>query len=178
MRTSLSLCTEVYETKYACVSGWSWVELVPMNPSSSKVSLATSSSLPLWLNYSIVVKKAIVWSTTVVVFWMCEGVVSQSHCSYSLETTSSVVTVKTKVIKVGTFGYLISLQTESLSVWLQVNLLTLKVANLHVVFVYISIQIQWNRTWKCHHMWLFHVALGRQIVGTRKALLNNLRPGF
>ena len=39
-------------------------------------------------------------------------------------------------------------------------------------YLYTSIEIQWNKTWKCHHMRLFHVALGRQMVGTWKALLD------
>ena len=47
---------------------------------------------------------------------------------------------------------LISRQTKSLSIWLQVNLLTLKVA-------------KYNTVGKCHHMRLFYVALARQTVG-------------
>ena len=123
--------------------------------------------------------KAIGWSTNNL-FLMCEGVVSQSHYSHmrvyiecqetlyvGMVWTRNIVTVKT------TLDSLISLQTEGLSVWLQVNLLTLKVANLHCLHaVFEYIQIQWNKTWKCHHMRLFHVALGRQKVGTKKALLN------
>ena len=43
--------------------------------------------------------------------------------------------------------------------------------SMQYLYIFLS-KILWNKTWKCHHMRLFHVALGRQAVGTRKALFN------